>query len=64
MGVSDVSYMVRGRTREQCQQELDWLCRARGARPTMLPTNRLGDGWVARAVMPKAPADSGGLAER
>lgn len=56
--------MVRGRTREQCQQELDWLCRARGAQPTMLPTNRLGEGWVARAVMPKAPADSGGLAER
>ncbi|MFJ8016224.1 hypothetical protein [Streptomyces sp. NPDC096339] len=57
----DVSYMVRGRTREQCQSELDWLQRTRGAVPTMLPTNRLGDGWVGRVVMPKAPADSEGL---
>lgn len=34
MGVSDVSYLVRGRTREQCQQALDRLCLLLGAEPT------------------------------
>lgn len=57
--------MVRGSTEAECQQELDWLCVQRGARPTMLPTTGLGGGWVAKAVpTPKAPAVGEGLAER
>ncbi|WP_327300396.1 hypothetical protein [Streptomyces goshikiensis] len=65
MGVSDVSYMVRGGTREQCQRALDELCRLVGARPTILPTDRHGAGWIARAVsMPKAPAVGEGPVER
>lgn len=57
-----VSYMLRGRTEAECRRELERLCRLLGARPTMLPTDRLGDGWVARAVpMPKAPAVGEGL---
>ncbi|MFE2326121.1 hypothetical protein ACFXD5_19700 [Streptomyces sp. NPDC059385] len=59
-----VSYMVRGSSEAECQREVDWLCRERGAVPTVLPTNRLGDGWVARVVMPKAPAVGEGLVER
>ncbi|MGW7053114.1 hypothetical protein [Streptomyces sp. NPDC054887] len=50
-----VSYMVRGRTREQCQAALDELCRLLGAEPTMRPTDAVGPGWVARAVTPAAP---------
>ncbi|MFD5509004.1 hypothetical protein ACFWIB_14675 [Streptomyces sp. NPDC127051] len=57
-----VSYMLRGRTEAECQQELDWLCRERGAVVTMLPTDRHGEGWLARAVpMTKAPAVGEGL---
>jgi hypothetical protein len=59
-----VTVMVRCATQGDCQREVDWLRRMRGAVPTMLPTNRLGEGWVARVVMPKAPADSEGLFER
>lgn len=60
-----VSFMVRGSTRAECQRELDALCAALGAVPTVGPSDRLGPGWVARAVkMPKAPAGGEGLVER
>jgi hypothetical protein len=60
--VMGISYMVRGGTREQCQQALDELVELLGAVPTILPTDRHGAGWLARAVVtPKAPADSEGL---
>ncbi|MFI5985062.1 hypothetical protein ACIBEA_29875 [Streptomyces sp. NPDC051555] len=60
-----VSYMVRGSTREQCQHALDELCRAVGAVATILPTDRHGAGWIARAVpTPEAPAVGEGLVER
>lgn len=51
-------YMVRGSTRETCQQALDRLCERLDARPTLLPTDGTGRGWVARAV-PASPAESG-----
>lgn len=41
--------MVRGASRDECQQALDELCRLLGARPTNPPTDRVGPGWVARA---------------
>ncbi|MGW5429971.1 hypothetical protein ACWET9_22575 [Streptomyces sp. NPDC004059] len=56
--MDDVVYMVRGSSRETCQQALDQLCRLLGARPTMLPTDGTGRGWVARAI-PTRPAESG-----
>jgi hypothetical protein len=56
--MSDVSYMVRGSTRAVCQAALDSLCAALGARPTMLPSDAVGNGWIARAVpTAKAPAE-------
>lgn len=60
-----VSYMVRAATREQCQRALDELCEAIGAVPTILPTDRHGAGWIARAVpTPKTPAVGEGPVER
>ncbi|MFJ3984405.1 hypothetical protein [Streptomyces fungicidicus] len=54
--MDDVVYMVRGGTRETCQRELDRLCAALDARPTMRPSDSTGRGWVARAVpTQKAP---------
>ena len=50
-----VSYMVRGRTQAECQQALDDLCRLLGATVTILPTDRLGDRWIARAERKEAP---------
>jgi hypothetical protein len=48
--MDDVVYMVRGRTEAICQEALNRLCQLLGARPTMLPTDGTGRGWVARAV--------------
>jgi hypothetical protein len=63
--VMGISYMLRGDTRQECQQALDELCRAVGAVPTILPTDRHGSGWLARAVVtPKAPAVDEGPVER
>jgi len=57
-----VSFMVRCATEAECRRELDWLCRERGAVVTMLPTDRHGHGWLARAVpMTQAPAVGEGL---
>lgn len=56
--MDDVVYMVRGKTEAICQQALDQLCQLLGARPTMLPTDGTGRGWVARAVC-AAPAEPG-----
>jgi hypothetical protein len=52
--MDDVVYMVRSRTREGCERELDRLCRLLGAVPTTRPTDAAGRGWVARAT--PAPA--------
>ena len=49
--MDDVVYMVRGTTEAICQREMDRLCRLLGARPTMLPNDSTGRGWVARAVL-------------
>jgi hypothetical protein len=48
--MNDVIYMVRGGTQEICQQALDRLCELLNARPTMLPNDSTGRGWIARAV--------------
>lgn len=57
--------MLRGDTRQECQRALDELCHTLGAVPTILPTDRHGAGWIARAVpTPKAPAGGEGLVER
>ena len=47
-------------SREECQAELERLCRDYGLAPVMRPMESLGTGrWLARA-MPKAPAVSEG----
>lgn len=59
--MDEIVYMVRGTTEAICRQALDRLCEQLGARPTMLPTDGTGRGWVARAVpMRKAPAETSG----
>lgn len=48
--MDEVVFMVRAETRAACQAQLDRLCDLLGARPTLLPNNGVGRGWVARAV--------------
>jgi hypothetical protein len=58
--MDDVVYMVRGSSREICQRELDRLCEALGAKPTMRPNDVAGRGWVARAVRDEQPESGQG----
>jgi hypothetical protein len=51
--------MVRAGTEAECRAALAAVCASLGAEPAMEPTNRLGDGWIARAVKPAAPAGEG-----
>ena len=46
---------MHGDTRQECQQALDDLCRLVGAAVTLLPTDRLGGSWIARAERNEAP---------
>ncbi|MGW0780348.1 hypothetical protein [Streptomyces sp. NPDC002913] len=48
-------YTVHGKTRRECQEALDDLCRLVGAAVTLLPTDRLGGSWIARAERKEAP---------
>jgi hypothetical protein len=54
--MDDVVYMVRCGTREACQRELDRLCALLGAVATNRPTDVVGRGWTARAVLEAEPA--------
>lgn len=56
--MGEVVYMVRTKSKASCQRELDLICERMGARPSTLPTDAAGSGWVARAVpdTTKAPA--------
>jgi uncharacterized metal-binding protein YceD (DUF177 family) len=47
-------YTVHGRTQQECQQALDELQQALDVTVTLLPTDRLGGSWIARAEH-KAP---------
>ncbi|PWG13906.1 hypothetical protein DF268_08545 [Streptomyces sp. V2] len=58
--MDETVFMVRATTREACQRELDRLCAALGARPTLLPSDGVGRGWVARAVAVPAPRTGAG----
>ncbi|WP_344492000.1 hypothetical protein [Streptomyces enissocaesilis] len=55
-----VSYMVRGRSQAECAEALARLCRLLGAVPTLRPTDRIGPGWVARAVGPVVAREKAG----
>ncbi|MFJ6559953.1 hypothetical protein ACIQMV_08730 [Streptomyces sp. NPDC091412] len=57
--MDEIVYMVRGRTREICQRELDRMCERLDARPVTLPNSTTGHDWVARAVPTKTPAGEG-----
>jgi hypothetical protein len=54
-----ISFSIKAPSEAECWAELEWLCRERGARLTIEPTDRLGEGWIARAVKPAAPAGEG-----
>lgn len=51
-----IRYGVQADTREECMAALHELCERLDARPATLPTDVLGNGWLARAV-PAPPAD-------
>lgn len=48
--------MVRGRTRDICQRELDRICSLPGIHAVSMPTDKTPPGWIARAVL-RAAAD-------
>jgi len=58
IGMDDVVYMVRADTQGRCLAELDRLCRLLDARPTLLPHDGTGRGWVARAVPARPEPDT------
>lgn len=45
---------MHGKTRQECQQALDDLCRLLGAQATLPPADMLGS-WIARAERKEAP---------
>ncbi|MFI0233141.1 hypothetical protein [Streptomyces sp. NPDC017086] len=51
-----IRYGVQADSREECLQALTELCTRLGARPATMPTDSLGNGWLARAVL-VPPAD-------
>lgn len=51
-----IRYGVQADTREECLHALTELCERLDARPATLPTDSLGNGWLARAI-PTPPAD-------
>ncbi|MGW7786025.1 hypothetical protein [Streptomyces tricolor] len=51
-----IRYGVQADTREECMRALEELCERLGARPALLPSDTLGNGWLARAVA-APPAD-------
>ncbi|MEX3099541.1 MULTISPECIES: hypothetical protein [unclassified Streptomyces] len=57
--MDETVYMVRATSREACQTALDRLCAALDARPTLLPSDIVGPGWVARAIAAPAPREPG-----
>jgi hypothetical protein len=50
-----IRYGVQADTRDECMRALTELCERLGARPALLPSDTLGNGWLARAV-PAPPA--------
>ncbi|MFF9002629.1 hypothetical protein ACF1GW_35600 [Streptomyces achromogenes] len=51
-----IRYGVQADTREECMRALEELCERLGARPSALPSDTFGNGWLARA-RPIPPAD-------
>jgi hypothetical protein len=49
--MNEASYMVRGRTRDICQRELDRICTLPGIEAASKPTDVMPPGWIARAVL-------------
>ncbi|MFJ3083064.1 hypothetical protein ACIPJG_25375 [Streptomyces halstedii] len=47
-------YTVHGATQRECQDALDELGRLLDVKVTLLPTDRLGGSWIARAEHNKA----------
>lgn len=43
--------MVRGRTRDICQRELDRICTLPGIHAVSMPNDKTPPGWIARAIL-------------
>ncbi|MFJ2568936.1 hypothetical protein ACIOYT_00750 [Streptomyces halstedii] len=48
-------YTVHGKSRQECQDALDELGRLLDVTVTLMPTDRLGGSWIARAERNEAP---------
>ena len=48
-------FTVHGKSQAECQRALDELCLRLDAAVTLLPTDRLGGSWIARAERVEAP---------
>lgn len=51
--------MVRGPSRETCQQYVTLLCTLTGAKPAGRITDTMPPGWIGRAVLRPVPGDEG-----
>lgn len=49
--MDEASFMVRGRTRDICQRELDRICTLPGIHAVSTPSDVTPPGWIARAVL-------------
>ncbi|MFM9616836.1 hypothetical protein ACKI14_02600 [Streptomyces turgidiscabies] len=58
----EVAFMVRGPSREVCQEYVTLLCTLIGAEPSGGITDTMPPGWIGRAVLRpvKPPADDQG----
>ena len=53
--MDEASFMVRGRTRDICQRELDRICTLPGIHAVSMPTDVTPPGWIAPPPHPPPP---------
>lgn len=53
----EVTFMVRGPSRETCQRYVTLLCTLTGATPAGRITDTMPPGWIGRAVLRPVPGD-------
>jgi hypothetical protein len=56
----EVAFMVRGPSRETCQQYVTLLCTLTGATPTGRITDTMPPGWIGRAILRPIPDGEAG----
>lgn len=53
----EVVFMVRGPSRETCQQYVTLLCALIGAKPAGRITDTMPPGWIGRAILRPIPGE-------